>query len=241
MTQPNTLQLIQSHVEHISSTRDLQDSSLPNPTESRCYLVTATFLPLENRATNSISITPTKCLIHFEQFYVHMLSKFINNYTRKRDLQPLTYAYVDYPFSKRHKTYAHLPDFQKMKRNSRAAKAHPEMTPHVHAVMLIHPDVHDKFKATIPKLEPTFKKLSTINMGLDIRHLPTPDDLTSATFYSAASVIKPHPDLRNAEPFTVLPKSMSEPIYTKSQVDKEIAETLKSDRAFRQRNTSGIL
>ena len=41
----------------------------------------------------------------------------MNNFERKRWLQPLTYVYIDYPFTKREKTYATLSLTEQFKAN----------------------------------------------------------------------------------------------------------------------------
>ena len=60
-------------------------------------------------------IPPHRCFVLFERFYVRLLSKLMNNFERKRWLQPLTYVYIDYPFTKRKKTYATLSSMEQFK------------------------------------------------------------------------------------------------------------------------------
>ncbi len=88
------------------------------------------------------------------------------------------------------------------------------MTPHVHAIMLVHPDVHKRFKSAIPLFAPTFTKLPPVNMSLDIKLLPTCDDLKNATFYSAVMLRSSNPEFQDVDLYTVLPKSKDEPIYS---------------------------
>ena len=63
----------------------------------------------------------------------------MNNFERKRHLQPLTYVYIDYPFTKREKTYATLSLVEQFKANPyRFYSEHPETTPHIHSVIRLH-------------------------------------------------------------------------------------------------------
>ena len=66
----------------------------------------------------------------FERFYVRLLSKLMNNFERKRWLQPLTYLYIDYPFTKREKTFATLSPIEQFRLNQfHFYPEHPETTP----------------------------------------------------------------------------------------------------------------
>jgi len=91
----------------------------------------------------------------------------MSNFQRKRHLQPLTYAYIDYPFSKRKKTFAMLsPPEQFFANRLHFHPEHPETTPHVHAVMLVAPDVIHRFNAIVPQLENLFERLRPANRSL---------------------------------------------------------------------------
>ena len=61
--------------------------------------VTATFVATEEAKPNALPISPSKCFKAFEQFYVRLLSELMRHYNRPglRHLQPLTYAFIDYP------------------------------------------------------------------------------------------------------------------------------------------------
>jgi hypothetical protein len=97
--------LIESHLEHLRREyhRLLTDTILP-----QFWFLTLTFVPVEAKRDDHIPIPPHRCFAFFEKFYVRLLSKLMNNFERKRWLQPLTYLYIDYPFTKRKKTYATL-------------------------------------------------------------------------------------------------------------------------------------
>lgn len=236
----NNADWVSEHIKHLLSEQADQDElfeSLGTAAESRLYFVTATFVSFEDKQNSARSIPLPKCIANFERFYVRMLSLMMNNYRRKFHLQPLTYAYVDYPFTKRKKSHSNLSEFQQMKRNRRLSKAHPETTPHIHSVMLIHPDVHDQFKSIIPRLEPLFQSLDTKNQSLDVQPLPTERDLVKAMNYSSALMRYAHPDLKETDLNFALPKSDSEPVYAKADWERNLEKTLAEDRAFRERNT----
>jgi hypothetical protein len=97
--------LIENHIEHLNREyhRLITDDILP-----QFWFLTTTFVPVESRRDDPIPIPPHRCFVFFERFYVRLLSRLINNFERKRWLQPLTYLYIDYPFTKREKRYATL-------------------------------------------------------------------------------------------------------------------------------------
>ena len=82
----------------------------------------------------------------------------MNNFQRKRHLQPLTYLYVDYPFTKRKKTYAALPPIEQFRLNQfHYYPEHPETTPHIHSIMLVAPQLVTSFKAIASQLESSLR------------------------------------------------------------------------------------
>ena len=97
--------LIENHLEHLKREyhRLWTDAILP-----QFWFLTTTFVPVESKRDDHIPIPPHRCFAFFERFYVRLLSRLMNNFERKRWLQPLTYLYIDYPFTKRKKTYATL-------------------------------------------------------------------------------------------------------------------------------------
>ena len=132
---------------------------------------------------------------------------------RLRHLQPLTFVFLDFPCTKRKKNRA-ASDFQKLLQ--RMGQEYPEMTPHIHALMLIHPDLVERFEQKQAGFETLFKSLSPVNRTLDIRELTKPGDDERVLRYSSELLAKPqHPDLRDVDLFMWLPKARSEPTYQK--------------------------
>jgi len=129
-----------------------------------------------------------------------------------------------------------------MKRNHRLNKAHPETTPHIHSVMLIHPEIHDRFQTIIHQLQPLFQKLSPINQTIEVLPIsPTVNDLKQVMRYSSELFQNPPRDLRESDLFILLPKAKAEPTYVKADWEKELEKTLFADRAFRARKIDGVL
>jgi hypothetical protein len=202
--------LIDQHIDHLRQSASYSDDENP-----LFILLSVTFIPTESAVDlNPSAISPEKCFISFEKFYVRMLSTLMNNYSRKRHLQPLTYAYLDFPFSSTSKKYAHLPDFQKMKINKRLSKAHPETTPHIHSVMYVVPEMREKFLCLMPRLEILYRNLSDTNMTLDVQ---VADSLDKAVHYSSKLMKYPSSDLKDKDLYIVLPKSQHEPHYQHSE------------------------
>src|SRR6185312_1697912 len=130
---------IESHIEHLLSEYDRLSTGDAHP---QLWFLSATFLPVRHKRTNNIPIPLDRCLAYFDQFYVGLLPKLMSNFERKRHLQPLTYLYGDYPFTKKDKTYAPLAPNEKFNANQfRLYLEHPETNPHVHAVMLLPPSL----------------------------------------------------------------------------------------------------
>ena len=96
--------LIENHIEHLKREYHRLWTDAIHP---QFWFLTVTFVPVEAKRDDH-PIPPHRCFVFFERFYVRLLSKLMNNFQRKRHLQPLTYAYIDYPFTKRKKTYATL-------------------------------------------------------------------------------------------------------------------------------------
>ena len=201
--------------------------------------VTATFVATEEAKPNALPIPPSKCFKAFEQFYVRLLSELMHHYERPglRHLQPLTFAFVDYPGTKRKKSRPES-NFEKLLR--RLGREHPEMTPHIHALMLIHPDLVERFEQRQPYLEFLFQSLETINRTLDIRELTQPGDDERVLAYSSELLKKSHPDLRDVDLFMWLPKSRAEPSYQKLPFERELERGLAEDRLFRRSHVRGV-
>ena len=93
-----------------------------------------------------------------------------NNYKRKRHLQPLTYAFVDFPHTRRRRTTDGMSQFEKMK----LAHGHPEHNPHIHAVMAVHPQTQENLKILgTDGLRTFFKKLVGDVMTVDLQKVNT--------------------------------------------------------------------
>jgi len=160
--------LIESHLEHLQ--REYRHQLIDEATLPQFWFLTVTFVPVETKRDDPIPIPPHRCFAFFERFYVRLLSRLMNNFERKRWLQPLTFLYIDYPFTKHEKTYA---------------------TP-----------------------------------------LQTHDDLRHAIFYSSKLLKRPPRSLRDIDLYTVLPKAKSEPVYVKSDWERELEAALRESRAM---------
>lgn len=116
------------------------------------------------------------------------------------------------------------------------------MTPHIHALMLIHPDLVERFEQKQAGFETLFKSLSPVNRTLDIRELSKPGDDERVLAYSSELLKKPkHPDLKDVDLFVWLPKARSEPTYQKLEFERELERGLAGDRLFRRRHKVGVL
>jgi hypothetical protein len=244
--------LIGNHIEHLK--REYHRLWI-NTIHPQFYFITATFMPVESKRDDHISIPPHRCLVFFERFYVRLLSRLMNNFERKRWLQPLTYLYIDYPFTKHAKTYATLSAIEQFRANQfHFYPEHPETTCHIHSVMLIAPILVDRFKAIAPGLEPLFQSLGSANCTLHAVPLQTHHDLRRAIFYSSKLLRQPPDVLRGLskklweprkfpdEPrrcdidlYTVLPKAKSEPVYVKSDWERELETKVREARRDRSR------
>ena len=93
----------EKRIEHLTS----EYHRLWTDADSRQFwFLSNTFVPVEAKRADHIPIPPHRCFALYEQFYVRLFSKLMNNFERKWSLQPLTYVYADYPFTKHEKTYA---------------------------------------------------------------------------------------------------------------------------------------
>jgi hypothetical protein len=241
--------LMESHLEHLKREYHRLWTDTIRP---QLYFITATFVPVESKRDDPIPIPPHRCFVFFEQFYVRLLSKLMNNFERKRWLQPLTYVYIDYPFTKGKKTYATLSPIEQFRANQfHFYPEHPETTCHIHSVMLMAPTLVDRFKAIRPSLANLFKCLGPANCTLHAVPLLSIDELRDVMFYSSkllkqpASVLgmlskqhwEPHkfpdePRRSLIDLYTVLPKAKSEPVYVKSDWERQLEAALRESRAM---------
>jgi hypothetical protein len=235
LSNPTNLQyqsLVESHVEHLNCEyrRLCADATDANPPQ--LWFLTATFVPVEAKRDDHIPVPPHRCFEFFERFYVRLLPKLMSNFERKRWLQPLTYLYVDYPFTKRDKTFAVLSAIEQFRRNqSHFHPEHPETTPHIHAVMLIPPRLVQRFAAVRPNLETLFQSLGPANRTLHAVPLQTDDDLRRVVSYSSKLLRRPPAGLCGVDLYTVLPKATSEPVYAKAEWERELEVARKEARA----------
>jgi len=196
-------------------------------------VLTTTFLPVEAKRDDHIPIPPHRCFDFFERFYVRLLSRLMNNFQRKsqRPLQPLTYLYIDYPFTKREKTHAALSPIEQFFANPfHFYPEHPETTCHIHSVMLVAPQLVDRFKAIRPSLPALFQNLGTANCTLHTAPLQTHDDLRRAMFYSSKLLKRPPQSLIDIDLWRALPKAKSEPIYVMLEWERKLEAALKESR-----------
>jgi hypothetical protein len=241
--------LIEHHIDHLLREHEHRSSG---PISPQLWFLTATFVDVESKRKDHLSIPPQRCFILFEQFYVRLLPKLMSNFARKRPLQPLTYAYIDYPFTKLEKPYACLSNIERFYSNrARRRLEHPEITPHIHAVMLVAPALVDRFNVVVPQLESLFRKMNPANRTLHAVQVQTSHELRDVMFYSSKLLKQPemlctptsaafrHESARCSSPkrtscdidlYTVLPKAESEPIYVKADWERELEAALKEKK-----------
>jgi hypothetical protein len=233
--------LIENHLEHLKREylhQLINDARLP-----QFWFLTTTFVPVESKRDDHTPIPPHRCFAFFEKFYVRLLSKLMNNFERKRWLQPLTYLYIDYPFTKPKKVFVALSPIEQFRANQfHVYPEHPETTCHIHSIMLIAPTLVDRFKAIRPSLANLFKSLGPANCTLHAVPLLSIDELRAVMFYSSKLLKQPasvlgrlskqlwEPRKFPDEPrrslidlYTVLPKAKSEPVYVKSDWERAMA------------------
>jgi hypothetical protein len=258
------LSLNHAHLKHLRSESDrLIIESLERDVQGpKLVFVTATFVATEEAKPNALPIPPSKCFKAFERFYVRLLSELMHHYNRPglRHLQPLTYAFIDYPGTKRKKSRP-ASNFEKLLR--RLGREHPEMTPHIHALMLIHPDLVERFEQRRPYLEFLFQSLEPINRTLHICKLSKPGDDERVLAYSSECVSEIwarasgasrkrkvgkrrekkalDPDLQDVDLFMWFPKARSEPLYQRLDYERELERGLAEDRLFRRRHVRGVV
>ena len=110
--------------------------------------LTATFKPG--------SIRPVEVLLEFERFYARLCSLLVNNHDRpnKRHLLPFAIAWRDDPRTRPDKYRArpawHAQFF-----------THPSVAPHVHGLLVIHPQLVDRFRSISRELEAEWRGIRT--------------------------------------------------------------------------------
>ena len=98
--------------------------------------------------------------------------------------------------------------------------------------MLIAPRLVARFKAFAPELEGLFQSLGPANCAPHTAPLQTHDDLRHAIFYSSKLLKRPPRSLRDIDLYTVLPKAKGEPVYVKSDWERELEAALRESRAM---------
>jgi hypothetical protein len=204
-------QLIESHIDHLK--RKCRDLHIDDATLPQFWFLTVTFLPVEAKRDDPFPIPPHRCIVLFERFYVRLLSRLMNNFERKRSLQPLTYLYVDYPFTKRKKTYATLSPIEQFLANPfHFYPEHPETTCHIHSIMLVAPQLVERFEVVRASLPNLFQGLGPANCTLHAARLQSHDDLRRAIFYSSKLLKEPPGVLRQlSKRYRMPPKQPDSP------------------------------
>lgn len=144
----------------------------------------------ETRTEPTYSIHKLKRKVQFisdryNEFYRHLTSTLMKNFTKKFDLHPRTYDFVDFPFTK----------------HSQKILIEPK-TPHFHSIYLVHNDTLDRFQHHLSR------RFSEI-----VRHpsqrcvisayaepiKPTDDDLKRVLSYSMKFMSDPRADAINED------------------------------------------
>ncbi|MDP6430292.1 MAG: hypothetical protein QF393_19935, partial [Rhodospirillales bacterium] len=164
----------------------------------------------------------------FENGYTNLTcSKHIlgNNYQRKHHLKPITWAWLDYPFTKWKRATDGQSGFNKLKLN----RGHPETTPHIHSIMLIHPKTIDRFEALgADGLKKIFREADPRVMTTDLQMV---NNIKRTVEYSSALMKYPRPGLQDL--YIVLP-DRDATFRSKMNWHRE-SEQLKADREERKR------
>jgi hypothetical protein len=92
---------------------------------------------------------------------------------------------------------------------------HPETGPHIHSIMLIAPQLVERFEAIRPRLSHLFQSLGPANCTLNTARLQTNTDLRRATFYSSKLLQRPPRSLRNIDLYTCCLKRRANPSTSK--------------------------
>ena len=186
---------------------------------AQLWFLTTTFRSSQSVevADEPIPISPRRCLTYFERFYVCLLPRYINNFERpsKRELQPLTYAYVDDPSSKIEKKFAPLPFHECLLLGQHYDhKSHPELNAHVHAVIVVPGVLTAAFSDAMPTFQSLFENISGGNKTVHAIRIEL-SDLRRVIRYSSKFLEYPPLNVRDTDLYTVLPKSITEASWNK--------------------------
>ena len=150
---------------------DRQLNANVNETGAVPYFLTVTYKPYELLWSGADPILGKSILKSFENCYARLMNgKTIlgKHYNRKCISKPLTYAFLDYPHTSSSRKTDGYSEFQRMK----LQKGHPELTPHIHSIMLIHPKNVDRVDALGSKGFLTeFRKADDTIMTVDLQRV----------------------------------------------------------------------
>ena len=132
----------------------------------------------------------------FEHFYLRMVQSILNHYTRpaNRAKQPRTYAFIDFTGTRGIGT---------------AIETSKTETPHLHSVMIIHPDTREAFLNQLPAFEALFPRLHPLNQSI---HFDIDTDPKRSLEYASKLLrFPPQHLLQNDQSlWFMLPKALSE-------------------------------
>lgn len=94
------------------------------------YFVTTVFADYDCKAPNQLKRKIEYSYRQYDQVYRHLVSKLMNNYSRKRHLHPQTFDFVDLPGT----------------RHTFKINGYEPSTPHIHSVYLLHKQTQDRFE-----------------------------------------------------------------------------------------------
>ena len=150
---------------------DRQLNANVNETGAVPYFLTVTYKPYELLWSGADPILGKSILKSFENCYARLMNgKTIlgKHYNRKCISKPLTYAFLDYPHTSSSRKTDGYSEFQRMK----LQKGHPELTPHIHSIMLIHPKNVDRVDSLGSKGFLTeFRKADDTIMTVDLQRV----------------------------------------------------------------------
>jgi hypothetical protein len=240
-------------IQHILAHRDSMNDNNPtscniSTNRTGLYFISTTFECPEQRKSDNLPLKPERCFHWFTQFYVHSLSKIMgNNYQRKnkRPYQPLVYAFLDFPGTKKYKKFANQSEFKKkiLNRDHRSgglgvAGEHPENSPHIHSIWSVPPRNIQRFDEVSDGFEGLFQSLNGLNRTLDVQDISL-DDLGRRFVYSSAAMRNRNLTSKlDADLYNIFPTSKYGPTYIQDPWEIEVARKIKEDRNFRNKNVT---
>jgi hypothetical protein len=164
---------------------------------------------------------------YWDRLYRHLCSEALGakfNKPHKRSLQPLTYAFLDLPGTKRRQWVCKAGEhggteptpFRRLMeaRNRRfleLVQASPEHRLHLHAVALVNPSVKEGFRAAVtrPSLEQIKRDFGGALQSIDAREIPLAD-LKRVIKYGAKLLEQAPHGLPPEELWSIMPRSLAE-------------------------------